>query len=200
MLPTQNFGIEVAVALGWDRLCVCLSPDLDALAIDEGNVLGNERIVERVQVEGRIRNRGERGGERRHRARRLPRRTRESSLFVHLFVPPSDYPRSLALSRHVPSRDGGFALLSNVAQLVASALFSLIIRCSARSCALRTSRASAFIAVARRRSRELPRSQADGGRPSKQRPLALVFLKSSHRKRRQLRTISHTAVPNILCF
>jgi hypothetical protein len=50
MLPTQNLGIEVAIPLSWYSLCVRLSTDLDSLAIDEGNVLWNEGVVERIEV------------------------------------------------------------------------------------------------------------------------------------------------------
>ena len=54
MLPAENLGVEVPIALCGDGLCVCLAADLDALAIGEGNVFGNEGVVEGVEVEGRI--------------------------------------------------------------------------------------------------------------------------------------------------
>lgn len=54
MLSTQHLGIEVAIPFCGDGLCVCLTADLDALAIGEGNVFGNEGVVEGVEVESGV--------------------------------------------------------------------------------------------------------------------------------------------------
>lgn len=53
MLSAQNLRVEVTVSLRWNGLGVCLSTDLYTLAIDERDMLRNERIVERVEVESR---------------------------------------------------------------------------------------------------------------------------------------------------
>ena len=50
MLPAENLGVEVAITLCWDSLRVGLAADLDALAIDKGDVFGHERIIKRVEV------------------------------------------------------------------------------------------------------------------------------------------------------
>ena len=53
MLPTENLGIEVAIALCWDSLRVGLAADLDALVVDERDVFGDERVVECLELESR---------------------------------------------------------------------------------------------------------------------------------------------------
>ena len=74
MLSTKNFGIKVAVSFGGNCLRVCLSTDLYALIIDEGYMLRNKRIVERVKIECGVWYRAVGGREGRHRARRRRQR------------------------------------------------------------------------------------------------------------------------------
>ena len=51
MLPAEDLGVKKAVLFCRRRLWVCLAADLDALAACDGNVLGLEGLVERVQVQ-----------------------------------------------------------------------------------------------------------------------------------------------------
>lgn len=53
MLSAQDFRVEVAVSLRWNCLGVRLPTDLYTLATDEGDVLGDKRVIERVEVESR---------------------------------------------------------------------------------------------------------------------------------------------------
>ena len=75
VLPAEDFGVEVAIALCWDGLCVGLAADLNALVGDKGYMLGNERVVEGIEVERRERHGDVRGRERgRHHGRRRQQR------------------------------------------------------------------------------------------------------------------------------
>ena len=53
VLPAEHLGVEEAISFCGDGLCVGLAADLDALVADEGDVLGDERVVEGVEVERR---------------------------------------------------------------------------------------------------------------------------------------------------
>ena len=75
MLPAENLGVEVAIALCWDRLRVGLAADLDALVVDERDVFGDKRVVEWVEIESRKGHGDVRGGEGgRHHGRRRQQR------------------------------------------------------------------------------------------------------------------------------
>ena len=75
VLPAEHLGIKVAIAFCGDGLRVGLAADLDALVVDEGDVFGDEGVIERVQVERRKGHGGVRGGEGgRHHGRRRQQR------------------------------------------------------------------------------------------------------------------------------
>jgi hypothetical protein len=52
MLPTQDLAIKVTIPLCRNCLCVCLTTYFHPLAIEEGDVFWDKRVVERVEVEG----------------------------------------------------------------------------------------------------------------------------------------------------
>lgn len=77
VLPAEDFRVKKAVLLAGSSLWVCLPSDFDALASDEGYVFWNERVIQRVEVEGRIwllGMLGSVGGRWRHCGRRRQRR------------------------------------------------------------------------------------------------------------------------------
>lgn len=48
MLTRKDLGVKVPIAFSRDSLGVCLAANLDALTVDEADVFGYERVVERV--------------------------------------------------------------------------------------------------------------------------------------------------------